>query len=127
MLEARPQIDALGARLVVAYNADPKLVGAWVREAEPPDDVLVGADPDAVLYEELGTTRQGWAPLMAKSLVGGLKSAKEGIMPHATRADMQRLGADVAIRADGEIALLHLASSPDDRVEPEELIAALRD
>lgn len=127
MLEAHDEIAALGARLLVAFNADRPLVEEWAREAEPPDGVLVGADPGAVLYEALGTTRQGVVPLLAKSMLGGLRSATQGMFPHQTRADMQRLGADVAVRADGEIALLHLAESADDRIGPEALIAALRD
>lgn len=126
MLEAHDEIEALGARLLVAFNADVALVEAWVRETDPPGGVLVGADPDAELYEALGTTRQGVVPLLAKSMLGGLRSARQGMLPSATRADMQRLGADVAVRADGEIALLHLAQSADDRIGPEPLLAALR-
>jgi hypothetical protein len=38
---------------------------------------------------------------------------------------MLRLGADVAVRPDGEIAKLHLASSPDDRLAFAELVGAL--
>ena len=87
-------------------------------------DVL--ADPRAEVYEALGTKRTSPVPLVARSLAGGLRSLREGMLPRATRADMLRLGADVAVGPDGEIALLHVATSADDRLPPEELIAALR-
>jgi hypothetical protein len=115
------------ADLVVFFNAHPDLVGKWADSADLPDDVRVVADPDAELYEELGTTRQDPVRLMAKAVVGGLKSAREGIFAKPTSADMLRLGADVAVDAEGNIALLHLASGPDDRVPVERLVAALAD
>lgn len=85
-------------------------------------DVL--ADPKAEVFKALGTKRASPVPLVTKSLVGGLKSLREGMLPQATKADMLRLGADVAIDADGEIVLLHIAESADDRLPPEQLLAA---
>lgn len=87
-------------------------------------DVL--ADPRAEVYEAVGAGRASPATLVARSIGGGLRALREGMLPRATRADMLRLGADVAVDADGEIALLHLATSADDRLPPERLIAALR-
>jgi hypothetical protein len=46
-------------------------------------------------------------------------------VPKLTRADMLRLGADAAVDASGEIVLLHVASSPDDRLPIEDLIDAV--
>ena len=62
---------------------------------------------------------------MTKAVGGALKSAREGIFAKPTRADMLRLGADVAVDADGDILLLHLAGSPDDRLPIADLIAAI--
>ena len=87
-------------------------------------DVL--ADPRAEVFNALGTKRTSAGPLVARSVVGGLKSLREGMVPRATRADMLRLGADAAVDADGEIVLLHIATGADDRRDPRELIAALR-
>jgi hypothetical protein len=89
-------------------------------------EVDVLSDPRAEVYKALGTRRQSPVPLVAKSLAGGLRSLREGMLPRATRADMLRLGADAAVDGNGEILLLHLAESADDRLPPEELIAALR-
>jgi hypothetical protein len=52
-------------------------------------------------------------------------AAAQGKLPKLTSADMLRLGADVAVRADGEIATLHRARNPDDRIALAELVAAL--
>ena len=121
-------MQELGGDLVVFYNADLSLVEEWFAGAGAyaPRDLRVVADPAATVYEAIGTRRQDPVRLIAGSIVGGLKSARQGLLPKATRADMLRLGADVAVRPDGEIALLHLASSPDDRLPIDELIAALR-
>jgi hypothetical protein len=83
------------------------------------------ADPEAEVFKALGTKRQSPGPLVAKSMVGGLKSLSQGMVPRATKADMLRLGADAAVDADGEIVLLHIATSADDRMATEELLAAL--
>lgn len=112
-LETEPGID-----LVVFANA--KLEVA--REYEM--DVL--ADPRAQVYEALGTKRASPGSLIARSLTGGVRALGKGMLPRATRADMLRLGADAAVGADGEIALLHIAGSADDRLEPADLVAALR-
>ena len=111
----------VGADLVVFYNAKPELL----RGHEMPDALHVLADPRRQVYDGLGTTRMSKLALMTSQLVPGAKALAKGEIPQATRSDMQRLGADAAVRADGEIALLHLATSPDDRLDPAELIAAL--
>jgi hypothetical protein len=114
-------------RLVVFFNAKLAIVDAWRRgDKDLPDDVPVLADPDAIVYDALGTERKGnYASLMRGSVGPLFKSMREGRFAHATRADMLRLGADVAVRADGEIAKLHLAKSMDDRLPIGELIAAV--
>jgi hypothetical protein len=111
--------------LVVFYNADLELVQEWA-DAHP--DVAAGmrvvADRKGEVYRALGTKRSDPVRLVGGSLVAGLKSARRGLLPKATRADMLRLGADAAVDADGEIVLLHIASSPDDRLPVEELLTA---
>jgi hypothetical protein len=126
-VENRKSIQSLGGELVVFYNARLELLEEWRgKGADLPDDLDVLADPRAELYKALGTTRIGVGKLLAGSVGGGVRSAREGRFPRLTSADMQRLGADVAVRPDGEIAKLHLATSPDDRIPVSELVAALR-
>ena len=90
-----------------------------------PSAVQVVADPKAQLYKDLGTERQDPISLVARSIKGGLRSAREGLFAKPTRADMLRLGADVAVDADGRMALLHRAANADDRRAMGELLAAL--
>jgi hypothetical protein len=114
-------MQAKGADLVVFFNAKPDVV----RSSEIPDALYVLADPRRRVYDPLGTTRISWLSLGLSSVGSGVKALAAGELPKATRADMQRLGADAVVRADGEIALLHRATSPDDRLDPAGLIAAL--
>ena len=62
---------------------------------------------------------------LATGILPALRAAADGHLPSLTSADMQRLGADAAVDADGEIVLLHRATSPDDRLDPAALQAAL--
>lgn len=84
------------------------------------------ADRRAEVFEAIGTERASAVGLITRSLGGAVRSLREGMLPHATKADMLRLGADAAVDAQGEVVLLHLAKSADDRLPPERLIAALR-
>jgi hypothetical protein len=114
-------MQAEGVDLVVFFNAKIDVI----RGSEIPEALHVLADPSREVYDPLGTTRIGWLSLGLSSVGSGVKALAAGELPKATRADMQRLGADAAVTADGEIALLHRATSPDDRLDPAELIAAL--
>ena len=107
------------------FNADSAMVDDWRRKADLPEDVLVVADAKASLYRELGTERQDPVSLILKSIKGGIRSARQGLLPRATRTDMLRLGADVAVDQNGDITLLHLASGADDRLPVEQLVAAV--
>jgi hypothetical protein len=126
-VEDRESIRRLGGELVIFFNASAELVASWRADAsEIPADVPVVADPTATLYDGLGTVRRSNYLSLARGSVGAvIRSASQGRLPHATSADMLRLGADAAVRADGEIARLHLASTPDDRVALPELVDSL--
>lgn len=107
------------------FNADAEMVDSWRRKADLPEAVLVVADPEASLYRELGTERQDPVSLVLKSIKGGIRSAGQGLLPRATRTDMLRLGADVAVDANGDITLLHRATGADDRLPVERLVEAV--
>ncbi len=117
---------SIPTELVLFYNADLPLVQEWV-DAHPDvaDGLRVVADEKAVVYRALGTRRQDPVRLLGGSVLAGLKSARQGLVPKLTRADMLRLGADAAVDAAGNIVLPHVASSPDDRLPIEDLIGAL--
>lgn len=126
-MRERHTIRRLGGELVVFYNAELELIESWRRRTEGfPGEVAVLADPRAALYDELGTIRRGnYLSLTRGSFGAALKSAAHGRIPRATSADMLRLGADAAVRPDGEIATLHRATAPQDRVPMAALVASL--
>ena len=95
-----------------------------IRAHEIPDAMHVLADPRRQVYDPLGTVRVSKLKLMT-GVVPALRALAEGHVPSLTRSDMQRLGADAVVDAEGEIVFLHAASSPDDRVDPRRLTAAL--
>jgi hypothetical protein len=109
----------------VVFNADVQMVADWRRTADLPAEALVVADPEAMLYRELGTERLDPLRLIVKGFAGALRSAREGIWARPTKTDMLRLGADVAVDSDGNITLLHLASSADDRLPTGRLLESL--
>jgi hypothetical protein len=124
-VEDREEIRDAGAELVLFFNASLELVESWRRKSRwVPEDLFVVADEQAVVYDRLGTLRKSNYLSLARGSIGAaFASAVQGRLPRATGADMLRLGADVAVRPDGEIAELHRASTPDDRVPLKELIS----
>ena len=120
-------IRRLGGDLVVFYNAGIDLVETWRDRADDiPRDLAVVADQRASVYNRLELRRSGSYLQLARGwFVPVLESAREGRLPHLTKADMLRLGGDAAVRPDGEIAMLHRARSPDDRMALRELVVAL--
>lgn len=126
-MEDRESIERQGGELVVFFNAPLGLVESWrTQDDRIPDDLTVVADPTAGLYEALGTIRRQNPLELVPGSIGPLfGAAARGRLPKLTRADMLRLGADVVVRPDGEIARLHRARNPADRVALPDLVAAL--
>lgn len=126
-MENRESIRQLGGDLVVFFNSPPAMAESWRATTEwVPDDLAVVADANATVYEALGTVRHGTPLGLARGSIGPvLKAAAQGRLPKLTSADMLRLGADAAVRADGEIARLHRAGTPDDRIPVSDLVSSL--
>lgn len=126
-MEAVPEIQAAGARLVVVTPQSAARAGAW-RDELSLGDALVVADPERTLYRALGARRPKplWVlrPRVARA---GLRALLAGERVSLTRGDdTLQLGADVVLDRDGQIAFLHLAADATDRTPPQDLIAALR-
>ena len=126
-MEAAPEIEAAGARLVVVTPQSAARAAAW-RDELALGNALVIADPERTLYQALGARRPTplWV-LRPRVASAGLRALLAGERISVTRGDdTLQLGADVVLDRDGQIAFLHRASDPADRTPPEELIAALR-
>jgi hypothetical protein len=120
-------MQALGADLVVFFQAAAWIAEKWVDDTPAvPRDLTVLADESGDLYRGLGTNRPGWLKLIVGGGAEPMRRARAaGFRARATRSDMRRLGADIVVGADGEIRFLHLAETPDDRVDPSDLLAEL--
>ena len=126
-MEALPEIEAAGARLVVVTPQSAARAAAW-RDELSLSSALVIADPERTLYRALGARRPKplWVlrPRVARA---GVRALLAGERVGVTRGDdTLQLGADVVVDKDGQIAFLHLAADAADRTPPEELIAVLR-
>ena len=126
-MEAFPEIEAAGTRLVVVTPQSAARAAAW-RDELSLSSALVIADPERTLYRALGARRPKplWVlrPRVARA---GVRALLAGERVGVTRGDdTLQLGADVVVDKDGQIAFLHLAADAADRTPPEELIAVLR-
>lgn len=126
----REELRALGGDLVLFFNADAGYTEMWTRRMKEngdlPADLTVAIDPDATLYRDLGTVRGGYLDDVL-STPGMLWRSRAHVRKwRLTRSDMLRMGADVAVRPDGGIALRHVCADPEDRADPAAVVAALR-
>jgi hypothetical protein len=124
-LRHRPAVQALGGDIAVFFQADPAYVDMWFPRSTLPPDLPVASDPDAGLYRDLGTMRASWRTLLLGSPRPMIEAWRNGYRPTASGQDYQRMGADVAVTADGEVALLHVCKDATDRVPTADLVAAI--
>lgn len=122
--DARMQIREAGGELVIVLPIDARRAGLW-REMEGLEDVIALADPAHELYRALGAARPRiplWV-LRPSTLLAEVSAVRHGNRPgYSKRDDGLQLGLDAIIARDGEIVVLHRASSPSDRLAPAELV-----
>ena len=127
-MEAVPEIEAAGARLVVVTPQSAARAATW-RDELCLGSALVIADPERTLYRALGARRPSplWV-LRPRVASAGLRTLLAGERVSVTRGDdTLQLGADVVVNHEGQIAFLHLAADAADRTPPDELVAVLRE
>ena len=126
-MEAVPEIEDAGARLVVVTPQTAARAAVW-RDELSLGGALVIADPQRVLYDALGARRPAplWL-LRPRVVTAGLRAliARESV-GWTPGDDTLQLGADVVVDRDGQIAFLHVAADAADRVRPEGLLAVLQ-
>ena len=127
-MEAVPEIEEAGGRLVVVTPQSADRAATW-RDEVSLGDALVIADPERTLYKALGARRPKplWV-LRPRVASAGLRALLAGERVSVTRGDdTLQLGADVVVNHEGQIAFLHLAADAADRTPPDELVAVLRE
>ena len=114
------------AEIAVVTFTDPQRLAAYVEHLGVTFPVVT--DVDRRLYQALGvvrgTRRQVWS-LGTLKMYG--KLLRSGRRLHRAHEDIQQLGADVVVTADGTIAKLFLPATPDARPGVDELLTALHD
>ncbi|MCW2925126.1 MAG: AhpC/TSA antioxidant enzyme, partial [Thermoleophilia bacterium] len=90
-----------------------------------PTEFVVVADADQSLYDAFGTLRLERARdlrVRARNLLTtGLRHVLRGGRLKRPGQDLLQLGGDAVVDADGQVAWLHRAARPDDRVPVDEL------
>ena len=126
-MEAVPEIEAAGARLVVVTPQSATRAADWANELAL-SGAFVIADPKRTLYKALGARRPPPFWLLRPRVLGaGLRALARGEWFGLRFGDdTLQLGADVVVDRDGQIAFLHRASDAADRTAPEKLIAVVR-
>ena len=124
LLDAREEIAARGAGLVVVLAADPERARAWQRR-EGALDVIVLADPARTLTRALRTGRTG--PSGARHRVGRAAGLRGLLRGRGGRAgdEAAALGADVVLDVDARPTFVHRPTSAGDRSSPATLLAEL--
>ncbi len=120
------RLDEFGtAEITVVTFTAPERLNSYVEHLGVPFPVVT--DVDRELYRALGvvrgTRRQVWSLGTLKMYWHLLRSGRR---VRRTNEDVQQLGADVVVAADGTIVELFLPPSPDARPSIDELLAALR-
>jgi hypothetical protein len=125
--DAREEIEATGARLVLIGQATPKHAAHYKRRFAPDLEVL--ADEKRESYKAMGIPRGGAAQLI------GPKSVLKGISRIATSGhvtvqgrpvgDVAQLGATFIVLPGGEIAWSHVSQDASDNPSIKELRRAL--
>lgn len=127
MLEARDEIRARGADLLVVMPIPPERAETW-RRGHDARDVLVAADRERTLYRALDVGRGSARNLLldpASWRDGAAEALRLRPAWKARGDDGFQLGADVVLDRDAEVVLLHRPRTAADRIPVEELIARL--
>lgn len=124
-LSVRDELRQQGGDMIVFFNSKVEYTTAWAKQSDLPQDLTIAIDPDAMFYEALGTIRGGLVDQTMSGL-GQLWRARNDIRKwRLTNNDMLRMGADVGVAPDGQIAFKHICRNPEDRADPRAVIAAL--
>ena len=126
-MEALPEIEAAGARLVVVTPQSAERAAGWRDELRLADSLVI-ADPGRTLYRALGARRPRPLWLLRPQVAwAGVRALASGERVSVAKGDdTLQLGADVVVDRDGQIAFLHLAADAADRTPPAELVEVVR-
>jgi peroxiredoxin len=124
--DAREDIEATGARLVLIGQATPKHAAHYKRRYAPDLEIL--ADQDRKSYKAMKFPRASTSQLIGpKSVAKGLMRGAQGVGVGRPIGDVAQLGGTALVTEDGKIVWTHVQQDASDNPTVEELLEALND
>lgn len=119
-----PEIEALGARLVLVGNGEPAQAREFEAERCPGCRVLT--DPGLRSYRTIGA-RRGWRFVLGPAaLRAGVRAFRRGFRQARVRGIADQLGGVFVLLPGNRVAYSHLSGSAGDHPPADTVIAALR-
>lgn len=120
-------IRGLGAEVLVACQARPELLAAFLREQPLPFSAV--ADPERAAYRRFGLERTPWSTFLRPGVIWRyLRLMRSGWRLQAVRQgeDVLQLGGDFILDAAGRLVYAYRSAEPTDRPAVATLLRVLR-
>jgi peroxiredoxin len=122
--DAREEIEATGARILLIGQATPRHAAHYQRRYAPELEIL--ADSKRESYKAMKLPRAGTTQLIGpKSLAKGIVRGASGVGVGRPIGDVSQLGATMVVLPGGEIAWSHIQGDASDNPSIEEVMTAL--
>jgi hypothetical protein len=121
---ARPDIEALGGRIVFVGNGTPRAAG-WFQQRFAADSTVL-TDPDLVTYAAIGARSGLLSTLGPKAWGAGLRAFRSGARQSSTKGHGFQQGGVLVIAPGNDVVYRHVSSAAGDHAPLGEVLAALR-
>jgi len=122
--QAKPQIDATGAQVVLVGMGDPDATEAFRRQFDIPFAMI--CDPARDLYHTFKLNRLGAFGFLSPSMaIKGLAAMGQGHFMGFPTGDVKQLAGAFVIDTQGKIRFAHISRSAQDIVAPQTILDAL--
>ena len=123
MRDAKGQIEAKGARLVIVGNGLPTHASHFAQQHGLQGAVYT--DPDRIVYRAAGMKRGLGSTFSWDTLKSGARAFKKGFRQTRTQGDPWQQGGTLVVRADGTLAFEHISQAAGDHAAVADVLAAL--
>lgn len=124
MLEATPEITALGGRVVVIGNGSVQFLNDFA--SSYPSDITFLTDPSREAYQALSLQR-GMGGLRAFSMFSaGLRAYRAGHRQTRVQGDPAQMGGVFVVSTDGKFLFEQRSQTAGDHPDPEDILESLR-
>lgn len=123
MRDAKPDIEARGAALVIIGQGQPMHAKDFAEETGLEGAVFT--DPSRSVYRALGMKRGLGSTFNLDALKNGIRAFKKGYRQTATRGDPFQQGGTLVISAQGVLLYGYLSEAGGDHAPVEDVLSAL--